>query len=83
LARSIYNDEGLILLGAHVELNETMIKRLAMLGVHRLYIQDSRADDIDIHDPISEQTRAEALITIRSNFQRLWMKRSPAASRTI
>lgn len=70
LARSIYNDEGLILLGAHVELNETMIKRLEMLGVHRLYIQDRLTDDIEIHDPISEQTRTEALLTIRTNFQK-------------
>jgi len=70
LARSIYNDEGLILLGADVELNETMIKRLEMLGVHRLYIQDSRADDIELHEPISDKTRAEALFTIRSNFQK-------------
>lgn len=70
LARSIYNEDGLILLGKHVELTSALIQRLQQLGVHRIYIEDSRTDDLVIHDPLSEATRVEALKTIRSNFQK-------------
>ncbi|WP_242457517.1 HD-GYP domain-containing protein [Insulibacter thermoxylanivorax] len=69
LARNIYNDEGLVLLGEHVELTETMIRRLEQLGIHRIYIEDPRAEDIVIRENISEEMRREALRTIRENFQ--------------
>jgi len=69
LARSIRNDEGLILLGEEVELTATIIKRLEQLGIHRLYIEDHRAEDVEIQEILSETTRNEALKTIRSNYQ--------------
>lgn len=69
LARNIYNDEGIVLLGEHVELTETMIRRLEQLGIHRIYIEDPRAEDIVIRENISEETRREALRTIRETFQ--------------
>lgn len=69
LARNIYNDEGIVLLGEHVELTETMIRRLEQLGIHRIYIEDPRAEDIVIRENISEETRREALWTIRETFQ--------------
>lgn len=69
LARSIFNDEGLVLLGEHVELTSTIIKRLQQIGVSRIYIEDSRTDDVEIRELLSEETRTEALKTVRSNFQ--------------
>lgn len=69
LARNIYNDEGIVLLGEHVELTKTMIRRLEQLGIHRIYIEDPRAEDIVIRENISEETRREALWTIRETFQ--------------
>jgi len=69
LARAIRNDDGLILLGEHVELTATTIQRLEQLGIHRLYIEDSRTEDVVVPDVISEDTRVQALKTIRTNFQ--------------
>lgn len=69
LARSIYNDEGLVLLGEHVELTSAIIKRLQQLGVSRVFIEDSRSEDVEIQELLSEETRSEALRTVRSNFQ--------------
>lgn len=69
LARCIRNEEGLILLGEHVELTSTTIKRLEQLGIHRVYIEDSRTDDIEVREVLSEETHIEALRTIRTNFR--------------
>jgi HD-GYP domain-containing protein (c-di-GMP phosphodiesterase class II) len=71
LARRLYNEEGLVLLGERVELTEALITRLAQFGVDYVYIQDSRTDDLVVADPVSDETRARAVKEIRSEFRKL------------
>lgn len=68
LAKNIYNEEGLVLLGQHVELTTTIIQRLKRLGIYRVYIEDARTEDIELKEPLSDELRTEALTIIRANF---------------
>jgi HD-GYP domain-containing protein (c-di-GMP phosphodiesterase class II) len=70
LAKCIYNEDGVILLGMHVELSANLIKRLEQLGIDYLYIEDKNTEDVNIDDPISDETRRRALAAIKTNFGR-------------
>jgi HD-GYP domain-containing protein (c-di-GMP phosphodiesterase class II) len=71
LGKGIYNEEGIILLGADVALTDHLINRLVQLGIDYLYVQDPNTDDIEIKSPISEQTRFKAITEIRTSFRSL------------
>lgn len=71
LAKSIYNENGVILLNINAELTQTILNRLQAMGIEHIYVHDPLTDDIVIEDPISEQTQYEALTTIRTSFQQL------------
>jgi HD-GYP domain-containing protein (c-di-GMP phosphodiesterase class II) len=68
LAKAIFNEEGVVLLGRHVELNQALIGRLQQLGVDYLYIEDPDTDDIEVKDVISYETQRRALSEIRASF---------------
>ncbi|MFC0214908.1 HD-GYP domain-containing protein [Paenibacillus chartarius] len=68
LAKAVFNEDGVILLGRHVELSQALIIRLGQLGVDFLYIEDPDTDDIDVNDPLSDETRRKALTEIRTHF---------------
>lgn len=69
LAKPIFNEEGIVLLGAHVELNSTLINRLRQLGVDFVYVEDAVTEDVLVSDPISDETRIRALSEIRATFR--------------
>ncbi|WP_429841479.1 HD-GYP domain-containing protein [Brevibacillus sp. FIR094] len=69
LARSIYTENGTILVGAGVELTQRMITRLKNKNVNSLYIQDKRTDDIIVETVISENTRRQAMSMIHDTFR--------------
>lgn len=69
LAKAIFNEEGLVLLGANVELNTHLIGRLQQLGVDFVYITDPDTDDVEVQDPIRDETRMKALTEIRTAFR--------------
>lgn len=71
LAKSIYNENGVILLNVNAELNQSILNRLLKLGIEYIYIHDPLTDDVVLEDPISEETRFRAITTIRSSFQQL------------
>jgi HD-GYP domain-containing protein (c-di-GMP phosphodiesterase class II) len=71
LGKRVYNEEGIVLLAEHVELTSPLISRLAKLGIHLLYIEDSRTDDIVIPDLLSDETRIRAMAEVRGQFRRL------------
>ncbi|MFC5450727.1 HD-GYP domain-containing protein [Paenibacillus aestuarii] len=75
LGKAIFTEEGQILIGYQVELSSLMLKKLKQLGIHHLYIEDPRTDDIVIQDPIQEETRA----TVRSSLGKIFEKFSPTA----
>lgn len=61
IAKSIYQENGNILLGMGVELTERYIERLKKLGIDTIYIQDKRTDDIIPEEVIRDETRKEAV----------------------
>lgn len=75
LARSIYNENGLVLLGEDAELTEPILRRLVQHGIPFVYIHDERTDDIVVPDVISEETRRTAIQVIRSSFKQLMENR--------
>jgi putative nucleotidyltransferase with HDIG domain len=64
LARSIYTETGMVLVGAGVELTDRMLNRLKNKNITSLYIQDKRTDDIVVEGVISAETRREAMSII-------------------
>ncbi len=71
LARNIYNESGLVLLGNGVELTDQLIRRLSETGVDFIYINDSRTEDIVIPELLDDATRIQSLEVIRSAFKSL------------
>ncbi|BBH21800.1 phosphodiesterase [Paenibacillus baekrokdamisoli] len=57
LARAIFQENGNILLGVGVELNERFIMRLTSLGVDILYIDDPMTEDLEPTSAIQDNTR--------------------------
>jgi len=80
LGKRIYNEDGVVLLGEGFELTQGIITRLETLGIHMIYVQDSRTDDIIIRQPISDSTLARAIPEIRANFRRLMTDSSKSKS---
>jgi putative nucleotidyltransferase with HDIG domain len=69
LARSIYSENGTTLVGAGVVLTQRMLDRLKNMNISKVYIQDKHTDDIVVEDPVSEQTRKEAMAVICEAFR--------------
>ncbi|WHH60471.1 HD-GYP domain-containing protein [Petroclostridium sp. X23] len=66
LAKSIYSEDGQVLLGTGVELKETYIERLRNFNISEIYIEDELSKDIDVKDVINDRTRQEAKTLIRN-----------------
>src|SRR5690606_34957023 len=71
LARNIYNESGLVLLGTGVELTDSLIRRLSETGIDFVYITDPRTEDVVIPEVLDDQTRIQSLEVIRSTFKSL------------
>ncbi|RAV22261.1 hypothetical protein DQG23_04730 [Paenibacillus contaminans] len=71
LGKSIYNEEGIVLLGRHVELTQPLLERLGRYGIDFLYIDDPRTEDVEVSDLLSDETRLQAMRTIRGNFRKV------------
>ncbi|KRE46280.1 HD-GYP domain-containing protein [Paenibacillus sp. Soil522] len=69
LAKKIFSQEGLVLLGENIELTERLISRLEQCGIQYVYIADPRTDDIVRPSLISEETTQAALKEIRTSFR--------------
>lgn len=71
LGRSIFSSNGSVLLSENVELTVYMINTLKRIGVTMLYIKDARYDDLEIDDPISEETKRLVLGRMNETFDTL------------
>ncbi|WP_054957022.1 HD-GYP domain-containing protein [Paenibacillus dakarensis] len=71
LGKNIYNNEGNILLAEGVKLTDYLIRRLGALDFSYIYIKDSKTEDIAIPELISEQTKLEAIRSIRTEYKNL------------
>jgi len=68
LARRIFSDDGIVLLGEHMELTDRLISRLIECNIQYVYIEDHRTDDVKFEMLISEDTFRIAVKEIRKNF---------------
>ncbi len=57
LGRAVLTEQGQVLLGYGYELTQSVIHRLQAMGVHQLYIDDPRTEDIIVEETIREETR--------------------------
>ncbi|WP_141500368.1 HD-GYP domain-containing protein [Paenibacillus luteus] len=71
LAKKIFSQEGLVLLGENIELTERLLFRLEQCGIQYVYITDPRTDDIVSPSLIREETMKTALKEIRSSFREM------------
>ncbi len=80
LARTVHMENGSVLLGAGMKLNERFIERLRTLGIDTLYIEDSVSEGIEPVDIISDDTRKQAISTVHKTMTDL-MNQSALPSR--
>jgi HD-GYP domain-containing protein (c-di-GMP phosphodiesterase class II) len=67
LAKSIFDDEGRILLREGVPLTEAFLTRIKRLQIYSLYIQDSYSDAV-IEDVIKPELRQNAIKAVKQAF---------------
>ncbi len=68
VARPVFQENGNVLLGEGVELNDRYIERLKNLGIDFLFIEDGKTADIIPEETIREETRKEAVNVIYSTM---------------
>ncbi|GLX66291.1 HD-GYP domain-containing protein [Paenibacillus glycanilyticus] len=64
LAKPIFQDNGRVLLGEGVELNDRYINRLQNLGVDVVYIEDGKTEDLIPEETLRDETRRQAVEAI-------------------
>lgn len=69
LAQSVHNSDGKVLLRAGAELNDSLLRRLRLLGITYLYIEDERTDDIIVEPAIRSETRQQAVSVMTEAFK--------------
>ncbi|KPU43069.1 cyclic di-GMP phosphodiesterase response regulator RpfG [Oxobacter pfennigii] len=68
LAKTIYDRDGRVLLAKGYKLNKDMIKRVELIGIQSLYVNDSYSDS-EIEDIIKPELRQKAIKTIKGGFE--------------
>lgn len=71
LGRTVFTDDGKVLLGAGMTLNQRLIDGLARTGVDSIYIDDPRTQDIVVEDLIRPETRQLAVETIQKTVKQI------------
>lgn len=66
LAKTIYGNDGNILLNAGIVLKKSYISKFKELGIGEIYVDDEISRDIVLNDIISDETRFEARIIIKN-----------------
>ncbi|MFN3432474.1 MAG: HD-GYP domain-containing protein, partial [Candidatus Sericytochromatia bacterium] len=69
LGKTIFSQDGRVLLKRGAELSTKAIATLARLGYQYIYVSDDRTGDIEQPDLVSEELRAQATNTVREAFQ--------------
>lgn len=68
LSKPVFHDNGNILIQAGIPLSQRIINRLIKLGIAFVYIHDDITKDIEVKNAISDETRVEAINTIKKEF---------------
>lgn len=64
LARPVFQDNGNVLLGEGIELNDRYIDRLRTLGIDFLFIEDGKTVDLIPEETVRDETRKQAVDAI-------------------
>ena len=75
LAKAVLGGTGQVLLRKGVGIKPQYISYLQQLGVHHIYIHDSRIEDVEVSDVINEETRYEARSLVKNIMKNV---KSPA-----
>lgn len=70
LAKTIYDNDGRVLLREGVQLTQLMLRRIKMLQILSIYINDEYSDNV-IEDIIKPELRQKTIQTIKSTFNSL------------
>lgn len=65
VGKSIYNEEGSVLVNYRVTLTESLIERMKKKGLVGLYIEDNLSSDIEVEDLISDELGIKAAQALR------------------
>lgn len=65
VGKSIYNEEGSVLVNYRVTLTESLIARMKKKGLMGLYIEDSLSGDIEVEDLITDEVGIKAAQALR------------------
>lgn len=65
VGKSIYNEQGKVLINYRVKLTEKLIRRMKDKGLRGLYIDDDLSKDIEVEDLISEGLEVKAAQALR------------------
>ncbi len=68
IAKPIFTDSGVVLLGSGVRLNQRIIKALLDRNIGMVYVRDKSTDDLVIQDTIPLEMRMEATHAIKETF---------------
>lgn len=69
LAKSIFHEDGKILLASGTELTDSLIRRLKQFHVFTVYIEDEVSEGIEIVESIPEELRVESIDTITNGLK--------------
>jgi HD-GYP domain-containing protein (c-di-GMP phosphodiesterase class II) len=69
LSKTIYNDDGMVLLAEGMEMTTSLIKRLKQCGISFVYIKDPRLEGIEVPELITEDTQRRAIAAVRTAFK--------------
>lgn len=69
LGRSIYSNDGRVLLGKGMALTPSYVERLRSLGISIVYVDDEETKDIIVEDVVSEEHRREAMASLQVSGQ--------------
>ncbi|TYP70323.1 HD-GYP domain-containing protein [Paenibacillus methanolicus] len=71
LGRTVFQENGNVLLGEGVELTQRFIDRLENLGIDMLYIQDDMTEDLEPSSAIQDETRRKAMNEVHKTMTTL------------
>ncbi|WP_019121979.1 HD-GYP domain-containing protein [Brevibacillus massiliensis] len=71
LGRTVFTEDGKVLLGTGMVLNERLIQGLEKAGVDSIYIDDPRTADIEIEDVIRPETRQAAVEVVQKTIKQI------------
>jgi putative nucleotidyltransferase with HDIG domain len=69
LGKSIYNENGKVLLSQGIELTEILIEKLGKYSISNVYIEDEVSEGIEVVESIPEDLRVEAVNIITEGFK--------------